>query len=85
MSHEHMSIFKHYWQHSLVPASETKFVSHSPLLQSEENLEAGKSAGTLLQRLTPKPTLNYIVNLNETSKGRRAKNNVCLYPIGIQL
>jgi len=54
-----MSIFKHYRHRSLVSASETKFVSHSPLLQSEENLEAGKSAGNLLQRLTPKPTVIY--------------------------
>lgn len=46
MPHEHMSIFKHYWLHSLV-------------VQSEDNLEPGKSAGIQLQRLTPKPTVNY--------------------------
>ena len=71
MPHEHMSIFKHFWHHSLVSASETKLVSHSPLLQSEENQEAGKSAETLLQRLTPKPTVNY--NLTENFKGKESK------------
>jgi len=68
-----MSISKHYRRYSLVSASETKFLSHYPLLQNEENLEAGKSAGTLLQRLTPKPTVNYIVNLTENFQGKGSK------------
>jgi len=67
-----MSILKHYHHRSLVSTSETKFVSQSPLLQSEENLEARKSVGTLVQRLTPKPTVNYIVNLTENSKGKES-------------
>jgi hypothetical protein len=66
-------MFKHYLHRSLLSASETKSVSHSPLLQSEENLEAGKSAGTLSQRLTPKPTVNYIVNLTENFKGMECR------------
>jgi hypothetical protein len=57
MPHEHMSIFKHYWHHTLV-------------LQSEDNLEAGKSAGIQLQRLTPKPTVNYTVNLTKNFEGK---------------
>jgi hypothetical protein len=52
-----------------VSASETKIVSHSPLLQSEENLEAGKTAGNLPQSLTQKLTVKYIVNLTEDFKG----------------
>jgi hypothetical protein len=69
MPYEHMTKFKHYLHNNFVSALETKIVSHSPLLQSEGNLEAGKTAGNLPQKLTQKLTVKYIVNLTEDFKG----------------